>query len=332
MTQLFIGSDMSKHFFDATYLDEKGNYIYLGQFENDSAGFKGFTKQLRSKTKIPTSQWFVCFENTGAYSKEFFKYLCDKGISRREEVASQISNSLGIKRGKTDKIDSKDICKYAFQRRDSIKPNKLDTKQISQLKKLLSYRDQLVKTKTSLSVCLKDINPTLEADFIIDLRNSNDSVIIKIRAQIKNVETQIANLIGSDDKLNESNKLVTSVVGIGKITSAYIIAYSDNFNSFTDSRKFACYSGVAPFENSSGLFKGQNKVSHVANKKIKSLLSQCSVSAIRFDPQIGAYFSKKTMENKKYGVIMNAVKNKLLHRIFAVVKRKSPYVKLQAYV
>lgn len=323
---------MSKLFFDVSYRDTCGSYVYLGQFINEKKGFQECIKKLRSITKIPKVEWFICFENTGSYSKALFKFLCDKSIPRREEVASQISKSLGIKRGKTDKIDSLDICKYLYQRRDSIKANELDVSQISKLKKLLSYRDQLVKTKVALSVCLKDINPNLEKDFVTDLNTCNNEILRTLKHSIKEVDSKIAELLASDVELNESNKLVTSVVGIGNVTSAYLIAYSNNFKAFADARKFACYAGIAPFENSSGLFRGKNKVSHIANKKIKSILSQCALSAIQHDPQLSAYYNKKQEQNKEYGVIMNAVKNKLIQRIFAVVKRKTPYVKLQAYV
>lgn len=331
MTQLFIGCDMSKHFFDVTYRDKAGHYIYLGQFINEAKGFKELVKQLKSVSKLPKSQWFVCFENTGSYSKALFKFFCEKSIPRREEIAAQISKSLGIKRGKNDKVDSKDICKYLYQRRDTIRPNVLDDSQISQLKKLLSYRDQLVKYKVGLSVGLKDINPNLEKDFVTELQGLNNPLIKKLKKSIKDVESKIAKLIASDEELNQTNKLVTSVVGIGHITSAYMIAYSDNFKAFFDPRKFACYAGIAPFENSSGLFKGKNKVSNIANKKIKSILSQCAMSAVLNDPQISAYYNRKKGQNKHYGIVMNAIKNKLVQRVFAVVKRKSPYLKLQAY-
>lgn len=331
MLQLFVGCDMSKHFFDVAYRDQTGNYIYLGQFINELEGFKELLKKLKSTSKIPRSNWFICFENTGSYSKALFKFLCEKSIPRREEVAAQISKSLGIKRGKNDKVDAKDICKYLYQRRDSIAPNVLDDKQISQLKKLLSYRDQLVKSKAALGVCLKDLNPNFEDEFVCELLDFNKPIIEDLKSSIKKVENKIAQIIASDQELKETHKLVTSVVGIGVLTSAYIIAYSDNFKAFTDPRKFACYAGIAPFENSSGLFKGKNKVSNMANKKIKSILSQCAMSAVLHDPQISVYYNRKKDQNKHFGIVMNNIKNKLVQRVFAVVKRKSPYVKLQAY-
>jgi len=70
-------------------------------------------------------------------------------------------------------------------------------------------------------------------------------------------------------------------------------------------------------------------VSHLANKKIKSLLSNAVPVAIRLDPQIQKYQKAKLNEGKARGIIVNNIKNKLIQRVFAVVKRQSPYVILQ---
>ena len=70
----------------------------------------------------------------------------------------------------------------------------------------------------------------------------------------------------------------------------------------------------------------------MANKKIKSLLSNAVAAAIKYDEQIHAYYHRKIQENKGKGIIMNNLKNKLIHRVYAVVKRQTPYVKMPAYV
>ncbi|MFT6811185.1 MAG: transposase [Saprospiraceae bacterium] len=49
------------------------------------------------------------------------------------------------------------------------------------------------------------------------------------------------------------------------------------------------------------------------------------------DPDIANYYKRKTSEGKRAGIVLNAVKNKLIHRVFCVVQRKTPYVKLLSY-
>lgn len=69
-----------------------------------------------------------------------------------------------------------------------------------------------------------------------------------------------------------------------------------------------------------------------ANKKMKSLFSNCTMSAIVHDPEISLYYKRKRAEGKRSRIVLNAIKNKLIHRVFAVINRKSPYVKIMNYV
>jgi transposase len=104
---------------------------------------------------------------------------------------------------------------------------------------------------------------------------------------------------------------------------------TDCFTGFTDSRKFACYAGIAPFEKQSGTsLKTKARVSHYANKKIKSLLNLSASSAILAVPELKAYNQRRVESGKSKMSTLNIVRNKIVHRIFAVVKRGTPYVSL----
>ena len=127
--------------------------------------------------------------------------------------------------------------------------------------------------------------------------------------------------------MKKNDQLMQSIIGIGPIVSAFVLAYSENFELISDPKKLASFIGIAPFENSSGEFKGKTKVSQLAHKKLKSKLSNAAQSAIRHDPQLTHYFNRKIAEGKHQGSVINAVKNKLVQRIYAVIKRQSPYVK-----
>jgi len=326
----FIGSDISKAVIDVSYYSN-GKSVYLGQYFNSKKGFEKAFNHLSRKTDISSDQWFVCFENTGAYSKPFLQWLINKGIPCREENPIKISRSLGMRRGKNDKIDSKDICQYAFEKRDSIQPTQLDKPLITKLKSLLARRDLLVKQKSALKVSLNEQKLSMDAILYEELQSENINLILLYEKQITFIETKIQELIETDPAVNKNDKLARSIIGIGPITSAYIISRTNNFTTFTNPRKFACYCGVAPFSNSSGTRHGRMKVNHMANKKLKSLFSNCIGAAIVHDPEISKYFKRKKAEGKKTGIVLNAVKNKLIQRVFAVVKRQTPYVKLMNY-
>ncbi|MBT8189832.1 MAG: IS110 family transposase [Bacteroidia bacterium] len=330
MYNFFIGCDMSKHSFDIAYFD--GTFpVYFGQFENNVKGFSDAVELLKNKTDVPYGSWFICFENTGVYSKPFLEWLLSQDIPCKEENALKISRSLGLRRGKSDKLDAEDICMYAFEKRDTIKPTSLANPLIVKLKKLLSQRELLLKQKLALEMSLKEQHLALEEFFYNQLNLMNQKILFEYKTQITNLEIMIEELIDQDYQTMNNHQLAQSVIGIGPVSSAYILAYTDNYTKFNQARKFACYSGIAPFPNQSGLRKGKSRVSHLANKKLKSLLSQAVLAAIQYDPQIKTYFHKKKKQGKAYGVIANAIKNKLIQRVFCVVNRQSPYVKLNAY-
>jgi transposase len=326
----FVGIDVSKAFIDISYL-LNGQVVYLGQYCNSKEDFELLLKDLSKIALCPIDQWFVCFENTGTYSKELFYWLAHQGIPCREENALKISLSLGLRRGKNDKIDSEDICNYAFEKRDKIEISEVPKPMIIKLKCLLSRRDLLVKQRTALKVCLKDQKSSLEEHFYAELEHTNHEMIKYYDGVIKAIEDKIQQIIESDPAAAKNNKLLQSIVGIAKVISAYLIATTNNFNSFTDSRKYACYCGIAPFSRSSGTKKGKSKVNQMANKKMKSLLSNGVIAAIIHDPEISLYFKRKIEEGKDQGIVYNAIKNKLIHRAFAVIQRQTPYVKMMRY-
>ena len=111
-----------------------------------------------------------------------------------------------------------------------------------------------------------------------------------------------------------------------------MIMWTDNFNKFTDARKFACYSGIAPFEYSSGTsIKKRTKVRQLANKRAKALLDLGAKSAIIHDPEINQFYNRRIKEGKNTRSTRNIIRNKLVYRMFAVIKRQEPYVKNHVY-
>ncbi|MBP0905536.1 transposase, partial [Mariniflexile gromovii] len=94
----------------------------------------------------------------------------------------------------------------------------------------------------------------------------------------------------------------------------------------TEPRKMACFSGVVPFEHQSGssIYR-KPKVSFYADKSIKSILHLGALSAIRLKNDLGNYYRRKVSEGKNKMSVLNAVRNKIIYRIFAVIKNQTIY-------
>ena len=112
----------------------------------------------------------------------------------------------------------------------------------------------------------------------------------------------------------------------------FTIVYTNNFTRFKTSRQFASYCGVAPFTNSSGTsLRGKTKVSNLANKKLKSLPDMSAKTAIQFSPEMKTFYERRQEMGKSKMSTINIIRNKIISRMFAVVKRQSPYVDLMKY-
>ena len=136
------------------------------------------------------------------------------------------------------------------------------------------------------------------------------------------VEKEMKALISSDEKMNGFFRLIVSVKGVGLILAANFLVITNCFKGFTGSRKFACYAGIAPFEHQSGTsLKMKSRVSHYANKRLKTLLNLSAGSAIQADAELKAYYQRRLANGKSKMSTLNIVRNKIVHRVFAVVKR-----------
>jgi transposase len=73
-----------------------------------------------------------------------------------------------------------------------------------------------------------------------------------------------------------------------------------------------------PFPNQSGVSIKRDRVSKLANQKLKKLLHMAAMSCIRAHGELKEYFIRKVKEGKNKMLVINAIRNKLVHRMFAV--------------
>lgn len=326
---LFIGIDFSKEKFDATLLDgAQGLILAHSEFPNHSKGFALFYKWIGKHSKVNKNGWLICGENTGFYSRKLSFYMLQKGCFMWLENPLQIKRSMGLVRGKTDKADSLRISEYAMRHQDKALLMKKPDKEIDDLKNLISFRDRLVKAKKLLQVPSEELRRVENRDTTTRfIRDCSNAEIFKIEKKIKLVEERILEIKDNQEDIATNYELVTSVKGVGMITAISLIIYTDNFSRFQEARQLACYCGCAPFPYSSGTMSAPNRVSHLANKTLKTLLTQCAHSAKSHDETMRAYYLKKIAEGKEKNVVINNIRNKLIHWIWAIVQNQQPYQK-----
>ncbi len=316
-----IGADISKKTIDfACSVTQKNLRI-----SNDEDGFKAFSNWI-TEQGIDPSRLTVVMEHTGTYSYRFEQFLHSKSLPFAKSSALAIKRSMGLVRGKTDKQDAKRICRYGVEKADQLVLAQPVAQGLQRLQMLYSIRERFVRNRASMKTAVKEMQTSYglkDTDPVIVMQQKMIKVFDQ---QIEKLEAQIADIIKTDKNMDQNYQLIQSIKGVGKVLALATIVKTQNFTRFNDARKFACFCGTAPFENTSGTsIKGRTRVSHLADKGMKTLLDLAAKSAIRYDPELKQYYSRRTAAGKAKMSTINVVRNKLLYRIFAVVKRQTPF-------
>lgn len=278
--------------------------------------------------KISFSDSLFCMEATGLYCFVLTEFLAEKQIDTWIEHATQIKRATALDRGKNDKVDSRRIALYCSKNLDRLRLWKPTSSTLQKIRHLAALRDRLVDTKKRLETPLKEFEDAGNIQMAKLLGKSIKSTLAALDKDLKNVEAKIIEVLNEDENLKRLFIIITSVVGIGFVTAINLLVYTNGFTVLKDTRKLACYCGVAPFEYSSGSsVRGKTRVHYMANKKLKCNLHMASLSAIKLDADMKAYYERKVADGKNKMSVLNAVKNKLLARVLAVVNKDQLYVK-----
>jgi len=323
-----IGIDVSKLTLDACLHNQQK----LIQVPNTKQGYLKLLSWVKKNSICPLENILFCFEHTGIYSFALSCFMSEIKLNYILVPGLEIKRSLGIQRGKNDKIDAKRIAQYAYRRRDEVTLYAAPDKYLNKIRQLLSLREKLVKQRSGFMATLKEQGKIIDKSENKLMFSIPHKLIKELNKQIEKLEQEMDLVLGESPEIMDNFKLITSITGIGRQTALLLIVVTNNFLWFNDAKRLASYAGVAPFPYTSGTsIKGKTKVSPLAHKKLKSLLSSCAISAIRNDPEMKIYFNRRTESGKHKMNTINAVRNKLLSRVFAVIKRRTPYVSLCKY-
>jgi transposase len=243
------------------------------------------------------------------------------------ENPTHIKLSGGLLRGKNDQVDAWRIAMYAYREKESLRLWEAPRPVIKSLKHLSVLRNRLINAKKMLSVPGDEIKSfdKQAAKLMVSLTKNTAKQIDK---DLKAVEGKMQEIIQEDPSLKRLFDITTSVEGVGPITAIAIMITTNEFKNINQPQKYACYAGIAPFEHTSGTsVRGKTRVSHQANKSVKTLLHMAALTAIRYNVDMRNYYQRKVEDGKNKMLVINAVRNKLVHRIFACVNQNRPYEK-----
>ncbi|WP_232074259.1 IS110 family transposase [Spirosoma aureum] len=195
---LFIGIDISKASLDwAVIVANKLLFHY--QSSNDQKGIESFIKYLTLQyPQASFSNSLYCMEHTGIYNNHLLRFFQHKQANVWVEHPIHIKESLGMIRGKNDKVDAQRIALYAYKNRDEVRLWTPKREVIQQLDRLTATRSRLVKVRKMLQSSLTDSDGFIaKKDHNAD-KKSCQKTLNALTQDIKQVQVEITATIEND--------------------------------------------------------------------------------------------------------------------------------------
>jgi transposase len=321
----FVGIDISKNELD--YAVIKGSeLLFHKETKNEQESISLFVKELKTLPGFTINKAIFCMEDTGIYASHLLNCLRKVKANIIVENALHLKRSLGFARGKDDRIDAIRIAHYAKKNIDELTLWVPRRPVVEHLLSLFTIRNRLLNQCNALMTPLKEQHTFIEKGLQKLCTNSSKRSIAALKEDLADIDKAISQLIASDDHLKRLKTIITSVPNVGPVTATSMIICTGEFKEISDPKKFACYAGIAPFKNESGKMVRKPKVSHVANKKMKSLLHACALTSVRWDQELKTYYERKIKEGKAKMLVINAIRYKLILRVFACVSQDRCYI------
>jgi len=328
---MFAGIDVSKRTFDVVLLSAGTGTRVHQNFAQNREGYREFSVWLKKQGARKASTLF-CMEHTGLYSDGLISYLVELKCFLWVEMAIRIKRSMGLQRGGNDKACAMIIAEYACRFRDRVRLWQPLDSRLLEIRMLLKQRERMLLSLKQLEVPVGELNDCGQPAMAKMLQRNQQSVIRQLKEAIKKIEVQVRELVSANEELDTAACRITSIKGVGMQTAISLMVYTKGFTMFENGKQLACYCGVVPFSKSSGTsVRTRPGVSPFANRRLKSLLHLCAMAALRHDAEIRAYYLRKVQEGKNKMLVINAIRNKLLQRIYALLRDKRNYEENYVY-
>lgn len=320
MKKIIIAIDISAETLDLCVKKEESKEFI--QIKNTVSSIKKF---LTKYSKAP-SKTIISMENTGRYNWNLYEVLEKMNFKVFVIHPFHLKKSLGLIRGKNDKIDAERICSFTEKNKEELEPWKPCCEELKQLKILISERRSKIKSRAKLMQQKREYKLFKKGKLKTKLLAMNTKNIKLLTKQIKELEAIIEETIKKNDQLFKQSERIRTIPGVGKVLSSAILTKTEGFKLYSDPRKLACCAGVVPFNYQSGTsINSKFKVSHLADKSLKTLLHMAAMRAVRLEGDLKHYYERKIAQGKNKMSVLNAVRNKIIHIMFALIKNKTYY-------
>lgn len=292
-------------------------------FLNNEKGFMALVLWVKKQTAEAFPLRYV-MEATGVYHESLAYFLTGKAYLVSIVMPNKITNffrTLEIKTV-TDKSMSETIAMFGLEKKldNWVQPKKV----FRELRQITRERDQLIVERTMLKNQLHA--EQVEAYPSVKTVKRIKDRIKMANKQLNETMAEINETIKTDMELKHDVSLITTIPGIGVLTSAIIMAETNGFELIRNASQLSSYAGFDVKEKESGTsVKGKSKISKRGNRHLRKAMHMPALAAIRHSERYKAIFIRIVARN---GIKMKAtvaVQRKLLEMAYTIYSTKKPY-------
>lgn len=331
--KIYAGVDLHKKYSYITFMDEKGDILKQGRFENNE------TKIFTAIDKFTTDGMDVTAVVESTYG---WYWLADEFENRNIKFKlahpKKINAIVGSK--KTDKEDSKAMANLL--RTDLLPESYIPIKEDRLLKEMLRFRMRLVHQRSTIKQQIRDLlaKQNIQVSFTDILGNKADIwlrgskmheqykaeiiAFLDIAASVQEKIDEFTKLLDGRFEVNENAKLLKTIPGFGKILSLTVAVEVGDISRFKSDRSLASYAGVVPTVKSSGDKTHFGRSNKNSNRYIRWALAEGVYHLIRKDKAINEFY-EKMKDRKGTGKSRMAVMNKMIRIVYAVLSKQVKY-------
>jgi len=303
----YIGIDISKETLDVYH-----QVLGYHSFENQGSGFSAFKKWIDSLQGV-----HVVLEATGGYQRQLIEFLEGVGVLYsvvNPKRVRDFAKARGVL-AKTDKVDARVLADLGMTlapeatnrpSRDVLDLNELTTRRAQLIDLLVQEKNRLEHVQGSI---LKDIK----------------SLVSFITRKIEKIDEEIDKLIARSKELKKKADLLQGVKGVGATVCAILLSKLPELGTLTG-KQIASLVGLAPFADQSGKLKGRRSIMG-GREKVRSMLYMGTLSAIRSNPQIKAFYDRLVAKGKNKKLAITACMRKLLVILNAILRKETVWDK-----
>jgi transposase len=299
---MFVGIDVGKRYVDVSF----GGEGKVEQFPNDDEGIGQILSRLQG-LKVEK----VVLEASGGYQRQLLASLLSANypaVAVNPRQVRDFARALGWLE-KTDRVDARVLALFAERVRPEVRPATDPALEVVQ--EWVGRRAQLV------GMLAAEKNRFQQAK-VGGVRRDIQQHIDWLKRRLREMEKELSALMKNCDAWDAQVQLIDAEPGLGRLSSMMLIAQLPELGKLSR-RKIAKLVGVAPLSCDSGDHRGTRRT-WGGRAEVRSCLYMATLTAIRVNPTIRAFYKRMVARGKIKKVAFVAAMRKLLTILNAIVR------------